>query len=274
MKIYLDINDFASASSALAAIRSYDSINGNIELFVKADGLEFAELEDFKKVRRRNKFGDDDLKQVNFFVKTFDEEDFRKIKSDNMIFRIHDDTLLGIKKLYLFFNHNIDENELKNRIDQSVEFYNKYIDPKIEKNNISLGIIEKFNYENDSKYTFIKNNVPNFREIISLKNCIESKCNIVVLDEEVAFYLFTLLSNYSKFKKKEKSVKSYFSTFKPFSYHKIIENDVNLESLFTYSTFEIEKNGKVNIYLDKNISPSNLFSVLTFLQKLNQINLD
>lgn len=274
MKIYLDINDFASSSSAVSAIRSYDSINGNMELFVKADGREFVELEDFKKVRRRNKFDIDDLKGINFFIKTFDEEDFRKIKTDNLIFRIHDDTLLGIKKLYLFFNQDTSEEDLKEKIENAITFYDTYIDSKIGKTNISLGLVEKFNYEKDLKYNYIKNNIQNFKEIIPLKNCIESKCNIVVLDDEVAFYLFTLLSNYSKFKKKEKSVKSYFSTFKPFSYHKIIENDVNLDSLFTYSTFEMEKNGKINLYIDKSISPSNLFSVLTFLQKLNQVNLD
>ena len=244
MKIYLDMNDFASSGTVLSTLRSYDAINGNIEIFVKADGKVFTELDDFKKIRRRNKFDDDDLKYVNFF------------------------------KVYIFYNQNIDKDLLKNEIDQAISFYSQYIDSKIDKNNISVGIVEKFNYEKDDIYSFVRTNIPNFKEVIPLKSCIESKCNIVLLDDEVSFYIFTLLSNYSKFKKKEKSVKSYFSTFKPFSYHKIIENEVNLESLFTYSTFEIENNGKINLYLDKDIPASNLFSVLTFLQKLNQVNLE
>ena len=274
MKIYLDMNDFASSGTVLSTLRSYDAINGNIEIFVKADGKVFTELDDFKKIRRRNKFDDDDLKYVNFFIKTLDDQDFRSLKSNNLLFRIHDDTILGCKKVYIFYNQNIDKDLLKNEIDQAISFYSQYIDSKIDKNNISVGIVEKFNYEKDNIYSFVRTNIPNFKEVIPLKSCIESKCNIVLLDDEVSFYIFTLLSNYSKFKKKEKSVKSYFSTFKPFSYHKIIENEVNLESLFTYSTFEIENNGKINLYLDKDIPASNLFSVLTFLQKLNQVNLE
>ena len=106
MKIYLDMNDFASSGTVLSTLRSYDAINGNIEIFVKADGKVFTELDDFKKIRRRNKFDDDDLKYVNFFIKTLDDQDFRSLKSNNLLFRIHDDTILGCKKVYIFYNQN------------------------------------------------------------------------------------------------------------------------------------------------------------------------
>ena len=102
-------------------------------------------------------------------------------------------SILGCKKVYIFYNQNIDKDLLKNEIDQAISFYSRYIDSKIDKNNISVGIVEKFNYEKDDVYSFARTNIPNFKEVIPLKSCIESKCNIVLLDDEVSFYIFTSL---------------------------------------------------------------------------------
>lgn len=270
MKLYLDMNDFTSSSTVMATLRSYNEINGNIEIYIKANGSEFNELDDFKKVRRRNKFDDDDLKSINFFIKTYDSFETFNNDEEKTIFRIHDDTLINEKRIYLFFDKNINEEDLKLKIDNVINFYNKYILKDNENKTISLGIIEKYNYKKEHLYNFVKSNINEFKEYIPLKNCIDNKCDIVLVDNELSYYIFTLLSYYSKFKKREKSVKSYFATFKPFSYHKVVENNVNLESLFTYSTFEIDnKNNKINLYISKDISPSEFFSLLTFLQKLN-----
>lgn len=276
MKLYLEMNDFTSSSVVMATLRSYNAINGNVEIYVKADGSEFNELDDFKKIRRRNKFDEDDLKSINFFIKTYNDfESFCNNNEKNIVFRIHDDTMINEKRIYLFFNKDIKEEDLKIKIDNVINFYNKYILKENENKNISLGMVEKYNYKKDPIYNFVKTNINEFKEYIPLKNCIDNKCDIVLIDNELSYYIFTLLSYYSKFKKREKSVKSYFATFKPFSYHKVIENDVNLESLFTYSTFEINiKDNRINLYVSKDISPSEFFSLITFLQKLNSNFID
>lgn len=273
MKIYLDIQDFTSPSTVLAAIRSYVSINGNIEIFIKADGYEYTELDDYKNIRRRNKFDQSDLKYVNFNLKTYDEFKLENFINKGTFFRIIDDTLTNEKRIYLFYDKDYDPETIKSKIDSCIAFHQKYISTDQTKN-INVGLIEKFNAKNDQIYKYIQENTPSYNNIIPLKDCINNKMDIVLMDNELSFYVFPLLSQYSKFKKKEKSVKSYFASFKPFSYHKMVEYDVDLESLFTFSSYEIETDGKINIYLSKNITPSELFSFFMFLQKLNKVDLD
>ncbi len=275
MKIYLDINDFEHDSTVMSTLRSYNSIDGNLEIYVKANGATYSELDDFKKVRRRNKFDEDDLKKINFFIKTFHSfEDFKLENDEDVAFRIHDDTLENEKRINMLYKLDEDHELLKEKIEKVTNFYKNYLLKKGVSPSINLGIVEKYNYKSDKTYDFIKNNIDIFNEIVPLKKVIDHSNNILLLDEEVRFYIFTLLSYYSKFKKKEKSVKSYFATFKPFGYHKEVETEVNLESLFTYSTFVIDKNNKVTLYVAKDIEPSELFSLLTFLQRLNNYEIE
>ena len=78
MKIYLDINDFINKHTITDALSSYSKIKGHIEIFLKADALEYSSLEDLKNILRRNKFDDYDLKQINYYIKPY--EGFEKLK--------------------------------------------------------------------------------------------------------------------------------------------------------------------------------------------------
>ena len=274
MKIYLDINNFTNPSSVIATLRSYNSVGGSLEIYIKADGYDYNELDDFKKIKRRNNFDKDDLKTCNFKVATYENFENFKLKDGETLFRIHDDTINNELKIYLFYNKNITKENLQNSLDKTIEFYNKYILKDNVNRKLKVGLVEKFDEEKDPLYKYIKSEVNEYEETIPLKSVLNNKCDIILMDNEVSFYVFTLLSFYSKFKKREKSVKSYFATFKPFSYQKMVENEVNLESLFTFSSYVITKDNDINLFVSKDISSSELFSLITFLQRLNKVTIE
>ena len=54
----------------------------------------------------------------------------------------------------------------------------------------------------------------------------------------------------------------------------MVENEVNLESLFTFSSYVITKDNDINLFVSKDISSSELFSLITFLQRLNKVTIE
>lgn len=268
MKIYIDINDFKNKHVISDALSSYSNIKGNIEIFLKADALEYPSLEDLKNVRRRNKFDSSDLKNITYFIKPY--ESFEKLKQDDnyIYFRIYDDTINRSKKLFLFYNNNSSIDSIINKYNKVKNYYLTHIDDK----EISLGLIDKFNTNTDL-YKSLKS-INDFKEIVPLNNIFENHDDIILIDNEASFYIFSLLNYHSHFIKKEKDIKSYLSIFKPFGYHKIVDREVNLDTLFLYSTFQIEKNDKIYISINEDASPSQIIEFLTFLESIRDKTID
>lgn len=260
-KIFLDINEFKNTYPLMQALKTYSSINGRSHFLIKADGNEYQILDDLKFIKRRIKFDEDDLNECNFNLKTFESFDTFKRNKSNTYFRILDDSKNNKKTLYLFYSKDITFNELNEKLQLVINFYKEYINAKEE---IKIGIINKF--ENDLNLLKELKSLDNFHEVIELNKLLDNTSNIVLLDDEVTYYTFNLLSTYSKFMKLAKSVSGYASFFKPFSYQKMAPKEVNLNSYFSFSLFEITSKDKlINIYVQENISPTELIDFLSII---------
>lgn len=260
-KIYLDINEFKNTYPLMQALKTYNSINGKSHFLIKADGIEYQILDDLKFIKRRIKFDEDDINDCNFNLKTYESFNTFKRNKLNTFFRILDDSKNNKKTVYLFYNKDITFNELYSKLQYVIDFYKKYINNKEE---IKIGIINKF--ENDLNLLKELKSLTQFHEIIELNKLLDNSSNIVLLDDEVTYYTFNLLSTYSKFMKLAKTVGGYASFFKPFSYQKMSPKEVNLNSYFSFSLFEITPKDKlINIYIQENISPTEMIDFLSII---------
>ena len=262
MQIYIDINDFNNASILKDAINSYDKIRTKLDIFIKANALEHASLEDLKCVRRRNSFEPDSLKNISYYLSGFNSFESLKLKDNSTYFRVYNDTINNTKKVFMFYNHTLNKEDLLLKIEQIKAYYKTHI----QDTGLKIGIIEKFDTSTEL-YKEVKL-LDEYNGIVSLNSIFENKNNIILIDDEAAFYIFTLLNYHSKFRKVEKDIKSYFSSFKPFGYQKMVEKEVNLDNLFEHLTFEIEKDGKITAYIKQDSSPSEIVESLTFLEQL------
>ncbi len=265
MQIYIDINDFKNTKVLKDALNSYEKIRTKLDIFIKANALDHASLDDLKNVRRRNKFEENDLKNITYYFSAFDSFEELKFKENSVYFRVYNDTINNTKKVFMFYKHDIDVDELFTKLNKVKEYYKTHIDDK----KLKVGIIEKFDTHTDL-YKNIRTD-DDYNEIVPLNKLLENKNDIILIDDEASFYVFTLLNYHSTFKKMEKDIKSYFSSFKPFGYHKMVEREVNLDNLFEHATFEIEKDGKITVFVKQDSSPSELVETLTFLEQLKDV---
>lgn len=266
MQIYIDINDFKNTNVLKDALNSYEKIRTKLDIFVKANGLDHSSLDDLKNIRRRNKFDDDDLKNITYYFSAFDSFESLKLKDASTYFRIYNDTINNSKKLFMFYKHEIENEDLLHKLGQAKSYFKTHINNKT----LKVGIIEKYDTHTNT-YKAVKGD-DDFNEIVPLDKIFENKNDIILIDDEASFYIFTLLNYHSKFKKMEKDIKSYFSSFKPFGYHKMIEKEVNLDNLFEYATFELEKDGKITVFVKQDSSPAELVETLTFLEQLKDVS--
>lgn len=261
MKIYIDLNEFENAFPILDAFKTYTTLKGKINFLVKGDASSYLALDDYKNIKRRSSFDEIDLKDVKFNLTTFDSFEELKNKDEETIFRVLDNPKTKKRSIFLFFNDDINHDLLKEKIDYIINFYKE----NVENKPLKVSLIKKFKEDKDLEL-FLKNNLNEFSSTFEIKDILNNDSEIVLLSEEIKYYAFSLLSNYSRFLKSEKNIGGYLSKFNPFSYQKISSKEVNLDSIFNESTFVFSKDNKLSCLIKKDLTASSFIELFEFFE--------
>lgn len=263
--IYIDLSDFKNTFPVLEALKTYGTLKKKLTLFVKGSADEYTSLDDFKNIVRRNKFADDDINSIEAVIKPIENFENISLNDETITMRLLDDTKTNHRSLFVFYKENDEETRIEEIINKALIIYKKYIN---NDHDIKLGNIQKF--KNDDKKEAIFKKYNEYKGQIPLKNVLSNEFDIVLIDDEASYYLFTLLKNYSKFIKREKTAKSYFAKFSPFGYQKFEEREVDVDTLFSLSYFKIDKNDKLYIYIKEETSPSEFIEIFNLLESISQ----
>jgi len=257
--IFVDLANFTNCSSLAEAIYSFVKNNRNLMFFVKADGLEYPILDDFpSNIVRRNNFLESDMEKIDFYLKECESFYALDKNKENTYLRVLNNTQKAIRQIYLFCDED-NPNAFLNELEVCKSFYKTNIK---DKTNPTLTYIKGYN--DTSSLENLVTSDKGFSSFTELNKILSNENDIVIITKETSFYLFRMLETYSKFVKKEENVKSYLKLFAPFSYHKTQGKDINLETLFSNSTFEI-KEDTINVFIKKDIQFS---SILDFFKVL------
>ncbi len=258
--VYLDLSLFPNDDLLVQGITSFSKYHRGITFYCKGDGLTYQTLDDARNVIRRGKFTAEDLERIDFEIESYEGFENFKRASEDTYFRLLDDPTQK-KKLYWFFDETRPE-RYEGEITLVKGFYGRWISAQ----NPKIAAIRP--YHSNSQLEKQLESEESFMGYLSLSEIFKNQGDIILMDNEVAFYVFSLLSTYSRFNRRERSVKDYAAFFAPFSFHKIEPKQMTLEAYFSYSLFASTKKEKTKIYLYKDMSPAEYIDFFKTLEAL------
>ena len=236
--VYIDADSFKNPQFVSQAIRIYTAKNNNINFLIKGKKEDLITISDYPVVTIKDNINESDLK--DYPIRLIANDDFfSSFDGTSTIYRF---THKGkeFQSLIITLDENDSMDSILSKILKGKNIYRATT--KKSSNDLSVCSLKAYklsqNYKNNLKQ------VEGYKEEISIKDLFTTKYDIVLVDNESAYYLFNIieaLNNPERDKEagKEKVKASFFSK-KLFTFTRD-QDEMDYDSLFFYYLIEIKK---------------------------------